>query len=56
MTAENADGVGQKGRFYFTKHLWLPQEPLENLNLRMSDTILRHMPRLPLAGAEAVRP
>ncbi len=55
MAVENADGVGQKGRFYFTKHLWLPQEPLENLNLRMSDTILRHLPKLPLVGAEAIK-
>jgi beta-hydroxylase len=47
--------VGQKGRFYLTKHIWVPQEPIENLNLKMSDIILKRMPRLPLAGDEALK-
>ena len=44
------DKVGRKGRFYLTKHIWVPQEPVENLNRKMSDMILRHMPKLPLGG------
>jgi beta-hydroxylase len=48
------DNVGQKGRFYLTKNIWLPQEPLEKFNLKMSDMILRRMPHLPLGGDEAV--
>jgi aspartyl/asparaginyl beta-hydroxylase (cupin superfamily) len=55
MKTEEAQGIGQKGRFYFTKHLWVPQEPLERLNLRMSDMILRNMPKLPLSGDDALR-
>ena len=39
------DNVGQKGRFYLTKNIWLPQEPLEKFNLKMSDMILRRMPQ-----------
>ena len=54
MTAEQSYGVGQKGRFYFTKNLWVPQEPLERLNLKMSDMILRSMPKLPLSGDKAL--
>ncbi len=50
MKADDAKGVGQERRFYFTKHIWVPQEPLERLNPRMSDTILRNMPKLPLGG------
>ena len=50
MTTDQSYGVGQKGRFYFTKNLWVPQEPLERLNLKMSDMILRSMPKLPLSG------
>ncbi len=46
--------AGQKGRFYLTKHIWVPQEPIENFNLKMSDLILSHMPKLPLGGAEAM--
>jgi beta-hydroxylase len=46
--------AGQKGRFYLTKHIWVPQEPIENFNLKMSDLILRHMPKLPLGGDEAI--
>ena len=49
------DKIGQKGRFYITKHIWLPQQPLEDFNLRMSDMILRRMPKLPLGGAEALK-
>ena len=52
---EMEDKVGQKGRFYLTKRIWLPQEPLENLNLKMSDMILRRMPKLPLGGDDALR-
>jgi len=55
MDTPDSHGVGQKGRFYFTKHLWVPQEPLERLNLGMSDVILRNMPKLPLSGDDAVR-
>jgi beta-hydroxylase len=55
MTAENAEGVGQKGRLYLTKNIWVPQEPAEKLNLRMSETILRNMPKLPLEGAAALK-
>ena len=39
-----------------TKHIWVPQEPIENLNLKMSDMILRRMPKLPLGGEDALRP
>ena len=55
METDKNPNVGQKGRFYLTKHIWLPQEPIENLNLKMSDMILRRMPKLPLAGDEARR-
>jgi ornithine lipid ester-linked acyl 2-hydroxylase len=55
MQASDNPGVGQKGRFYLTKHIWVPQEPIENFNLKMSDMILRRMPKLPLGGEEAVR-
>ena len=44
MEASENTGVGHKGRFYLTKHIWVPQEPVENLNLKMSDVILRRMP------------
>lgn len=54
-TTDVPQGVGQKGRFYLTKNIWVPQEPLENLNLRLSDWILQNMPRLPLAGEEALK-
>ena len=49
------DNVGRKGRFYLTKRLWVPQEPAENLNRKMSDMILRHMPKLPLGGEDALK-
>jgi hypothetical protein len=52
---ETDDKVGRKGRFYLTKHIWMPQEPAENLNRKMSDMILRHMPKLPLGGEDAIR-
>ena len=52
---ETEDKVGQKGRFYLTKHIWLPQQPLEDFNLKMSDMIMRRMPKLPLGGAEALK-
>ena len=55
MQTDNKGGVGHKGRFYLTKNIWVPQEPLENLNLKMSDMILRHMPKLPLSGEEAIK-
>ncbi len=54
-TTDLPQGVGQKGRFYLTKNIWVPQEPLENLNLRLSDWILRNMPKLPLAGEDALK-
>ena len=54
MKSDQSPGVGQKGRFYFTKHLWVPQEPLEKLNLKMSDMILRNMPQLPLRTASTI--
>lgn len=54
-TMDEPQGVGQKGRFYLTKNIWVPQEPLEKLNLRLSDWILRNMPKLPLAGEEALK-
>ena len=50
MEVDNAK-AGQRGRFYLTKHIWVPQEPIENLNLKMSDMILRRMPKLPLGGS-----
>jgi len=53
-TSENSN-VGQKGRFYLTKHIWVPQEPIENFNLKMSDMILRRMPKLPLGGEDALK-
>ena len=53
METENSN-IGQKGRFYLTKNIWVPQEPIENFNLKMSDMILRRMPKLPLAGDEAI--
>jgi len=53
-TDKNAN-VGQKGRFYLTRHIWVPQEPIEKLNLKMSDMILRRMPKLPLAGEDALK-
>jgi hypothetical protein len=53
--SERQSSVGQKGRFYLTKHIWVPQEPIENFNLKMSDMILRRMPRLPLGGDDAIR-
>ena len=55
METESNANVGQKGRFYLTKNIWVPQEPIENFNLRMSDMILRRMPKLPLGGDEAIR-
>ena len=54
METENSN-IGQKGRFYLTKNIWVPQEPIENFNLKMSDMILRRMPKLPLAGDEAIK-
>ena len=54
-TMDQPQGVGQKGRFYLTKNIWVPQEPLEKLNLKLSDMILRNMPKLPLAGEDALK-
>src|SRR6266849_5052973 len=55
METHTTSNIGQKGRFYLTKNIWLPQEPIENLNLKMSDIILRRMPRLPLAADDALK-
>jgi beta-hydroxylase len=55
MEIDKNPNVGQKGRFYLTKSIWLPQEPIEKLNLKMSDMILRRMPRLPLGGDDALK-
>src|SRR5260370_21010139 len=55
METDTTSNIGQKGRFYLTKNIWLPQEPIEKLNLKMSDMILRRMPRLPLAGDNALK-
>ena len=55
METDPNSNVGHKGRFYLTKHIWVPQEPIENLNLKMSDMILRRMPKLPLGGEDAIR-
>ena len=55
METDANTNVGQKGRFYLTKHIWVPQEPIENFNLKMSDMILRRMPKLPLSGEDAIR-
>ena len=55
METDANSNVGQKGRFYLTKHIWVPQEPAEKFNLKMSDWILSHMPKLPLAGEDALR-
>ena len=55
MEIDTTSNIGQKGRFYLTKNIWLPQEPIENLNLKMSDIILRRMPKLPLAADDALK-
>ena len=55
METDTTSNIGQKGRFYLTKNIWLPQEPIENLNLKMSDIILRRMPKLPLAADDALK-
>ena len=55
METDTNSGVGHKGRFYLTKNIWVPQEPIEKLNLKMSDMILRNMPKLPLGGDEALK-
>ncbi len=54
METDTNGNVGQKGRFYLTKHIWVPQEPAEKLNLKLSDIILRRMPKLPLGGEQAL--
>ena len=54
MESANKPNVGEKGRFYLTKHIWLPQQPLEDFNLKLSDMILRNMPKLPLGGEDAL--
>ncbi len=46
--------VGQKGRFYITSRIWLPQSPLQKANLWISEIIIRHMPKLPLVGKAAL--
>jgi len=50
METDANNSIGHKGRFYLTKHIWVPQEPIEKFNLKMSDMILRRMPKLPLGG------
>src|SRR5260370_35666321 len=55
MEIDKNPNVGQKGRFYLTKNIWLPQEPIEKLNLKMSDMILRRMPKLPLGGDDGLK-
>ena len=55
MANESPQGIGQKGRFSLTKHIWVPQQPIEDFNLKMSDMILRNMPKLPLAVEDAMR-
>src|SRR6266436_4330335 len=35
MEIDKNPNVGQKGRFYLTKNIWLPQEPIEKLNLKI---------------------
>src|ERR1700732_4813661 len=55
MQTDQNTNIGQKGRFYLTKHIWVPQEPIENFNLRMSAMILRRIPRLLLGDADAVK-
>ena len=52
---ETESKVGHKGRLYLTKNIWVPQEPVEKLNFMMSDVILRHMPKLPLGGEDALK-
>jgi len=54
MQVDNAK-AGLGGRFYLTKHIWVPQKPIENFNLRMSDMILRRMPKMPIAGEDAFK-
>ena len=34
METDSNSSVGQKGRFYLTKHIWVPQEPNDNFNLK----------------------
>lgn len=46
--------VGQEGRLYITRHIWLPQAPLEQANLRMAERLNQQMPPLPLVGEEAL--
>ena len=55
METDPNTNVGHKGRFYLTKHIWVPQEPIENFNLKMSDMILKRMPSLPLGGEDALK-
>ena len=55
MEASDKPAVGHKGRFYLTKHIWLPQEPADGFNLRMSDMILRRMPKLQPGGEDALK-
>lgn len=55
METESTSNVGHKGRFYITKNIWVPQQPIEDFNLRMSNIILRRMPKLPLSGDEAIK-
>ena len=55
METDTNSGIGHKGRFYLTKNIWVPQEPIEKFNLKMSDMILRNMPKLPLGGDDALK-
>jgi beta-hydroxylase len=51
----DSGNIGHKGRLYLTKNIWVPQEPVEKFNLKMSEMILSHMPKLPLGGEDALR-
>ncbi len=46
--------VGSEGRIYVTRHLWVPQKPLEKFNLWISDRIKAKLPPLPVSGDSAV--
>ncbi len=54
-SGEGTSGAGHKGRLYLTRNIWLPQKPLDALNLRMGEWLRQAMPPLPLKGDAAVR-
>jgi beta-hydroxylase len=47
--------VGESGRLYLTPWLSVPQQPLEDFNLRMGEWLREELPTLPRFGAEALR-